>query len=100
MPEQHTEQAKHEALRVYDRSLTSLEGECKTTFDGKRFVDVPELWMAAIDPFSILDRAIVAENDDPRPICGAQIFSGTDAVTLSHCILYWHHIGEHAYTLD
>lgn len=100
--EEHTTIASREAIHVYDISLTSLEGECAVNSEGKKFVDVPHIWMTAIDPFSILERAILAEHEDPRPICGKSIHwaSDTSGAYMSHCIRDWHHIGECAGTVD
>ena len=100
--EAHTKYATHEAIHIYDISLTSLEGECVTTADGKRVADMPELWMLAMDPFAILERAILAEDEDPRPICAARIYYGDidNGGTITHCIRDWHHIGDHASSLE
>lgn len=101
--EEHTRQAAHEAIHVYDISLTSIEGEAMIGADGRRFIsELPAIWLASIDPFAILERAILAEDEDPRPICAAMINYGfpNGAGALAHCIRDQHHIGEHASSLE
>jgi hypothetical protein len=57
--------------------------------DGTPMIDVPQLWMVALDPIAILDRAATAEIEDPRPICGFSMTSD------SHCNRPQWHTGDH-----
>lgn len=80
------------AQQNYERWAATFQDNSHVDSEGHLFVDVPELWMAAIPVIDILDRAARAEKYNLPITCHARI---TDGVT---CDRPLNHEGSHVGT--